>query len=157
MASLYSAGYTDAFVDVPSDKVKANKWHNRLRAVYDTFALTADLAAGDKIYMAKLPKGARVIDVLCSYSDLDASGGTIDIGYEYNAIADAALTDDLDAFATVLDVATAAASYSMASEGVNLPGFGYEIEGDADIVITTVGDTDATSGTIKLCVIYLSA
>lgn len=156
MASKYGVEYTNVTQDVPSEKAPANKWHARLRCVYDSYALSADLASGDKIYLGKLPKGARVIDVLCSFTDLDASGGTIDIGYEYNATADSSLTDDLDAFGVDVDV-SAAASYSMASEGANLAGFGYEIEGDADVVVTIDGDTDATTGTIKLCVIYAAA
>lgn len=156
MASKYGVEYTNVTQDVPSEKAPANKWGARLRCVYDTYALSADLAAGDKIYMGKLPKGARVIDVQCSFADLDGSGGTIDIGYEYNASGESALTDDLDAFGVDIDV-TSAASYTMAAEGANLAGVGYEIEGDADIVVSIDGDTDATSGTIKLCVIYASA
>lgn len=156
MASLYGVEYTNVTQDVPSEKAPANKWHARLRCMYDHYALAADLAAGDKIYLGKLPKGARVIDVQCSFADLDASGGTVNIGYEYNASGDSALTDDADAFGAAVDV-TSAASYTMAAEGANLPGVGYEMEGEADIVITTVGDTDATSGTIKLCVIYAAA
>lgn len=156
MASVYGVEYTNVTQDVPSEKAPANKWNAVLRVVHDTYTLTADTAAGDKIYMGKLKKGDRVIDVQISHADLDGSGGTLDAGYEYNASADSALTDDLDAFASVIDV-TSAASYTMAAEGVNLPGVGYEIEGDADIVISTVGDWDATSGTIKCTVIYASA
>ncbi len=154
MASVYGVEYTNVYVDVPSEKAKINSVGGNLRVVSDTYTLTADLASGDKIYMGKLPKGARVINVYCSFADLDASGGTIDIGYEY---ADSALTDDPDAFGVDIDVATAAASYSMASEGVNLPGFLYETTGEADLIITTDGDTDATSGAIKLCVIYAAS
>jgi hypothetical protein len=156
MASLYGVEYTNVTQDVPSEKAPANKWGARLRVVYDTYALTADTASGDKIYLGKLPKGARVIDVICHFADFDASGGTMDIGYEYNATGESSLTDDPDAFGVDIDV-TSAASYAMASEGANLAGNGYEIEGDADIVVSTDGDWDATSGTIKLIVIYAAA
>jgi hypothetical protein len=156
MASLYGAEYTNVVRDVPSEKAPINKWGGNVRVVYDTYAISADLASGDKIYMGKLKKGDRVLEVVCHFADLDASGGTIDIGYEYNASGESSLTDDLDAFGVDVDV-TSAGSYSMMAEGANLPGAGYEIEGDADIVITTDGDTDATSGTIKLMVLYASA
>jgi len=155
MASKYGVEYTKVLQTVPSEKALANKWNAPVRAMYDSYALTADLAANDKIYLGKLKKGDRVIDVIVSFEDLDAAGGTINVGYEYNAASESALTDDLDAFGAAVDV-TSAATHSLA-EGANLPGFGYEVEGDADIVIQIAGDTDATSGTIKMVVIYAAA
>ncbi len=156
MASLYGAEYTNVTQDVPSEKAPINKWGGRLRVMYDTYALTADTASGDKLYMGKLKKGDRVIDVILASADLDGSGGTLDVGWEYNAVGESALTDDLDGFLADVDVASAAITVGMI-EQVNMPGFGYEILGDADIVVTFDGDCDATSGTIKLCVIYASA
>lgn len=152
MASLYSAGYTDAFVDVPSEKVKANKWGGRVRCAYDSYSLSADTASGDKLYMCKLPKGARILDVVLAVTDLDGSGGTLDVGYEYNASGDSALTDDPDAFLADVDV-TSAITVGMI-EQANMAGFGYELEGEADIVVSFDGDCDATSGIIKLSVLY---
>lgn len=154
MASLYGVETTKVTQNVPSEKAAPNKWNNPIRAVYDTYTLTADTASGDKIYLGKLRKGCRVIDVQISFADLDGSGGTLDAGYEYNAAGNS-LTDDLNAFADAIDV-TSAGSYTMAAEGANLPGVGYEIEGDADIVVSTNGDWDATSGTIKCTVLYLA-
>lgn len=154
MASLYSVGYTDAFRDVPSEKVHANKWGGKSRWAYDSFSLTADTASGDKVYMFKLPKGARIINAILATSDLDGSGGTLDVGYEYNASGDSALTDDTDAFLADVDVASAAITVGMI-EQVNMAGFGYELEGEADIVVVFDGDCDATSGTIKLAVEFL--
>lgn len=153
MASLYSVGYTDAFVDVPSEKVKANKHYGKARWAYDTYALSADTASGDKLYMFKLPKGARILDVILAATDLDGSGGTLDVGYEYNASGDSALTDDLDAFLADVDV-TSAATVGMI-EQANMAGFGYELEGEADIVVSFDGDCDATTGTIKLAVQFV--
>lgn len=155
MASKYGVEYTNVTQDVPSEKAPANKWNSRVRCMYDTYALSADLASGDKIYLGKLKKGDRVLDVIVAFADLDGSGGTIDVGYEYNAVGESSLTDDPDAFLADVDV-TSAGTVGMIEQG-NMVGFGYEIEGDADIVITTDGDTDATSGTIKLLVIYAAA
>lgn len=152
MASKYGLAYTDKFQTVPSVAIAGNKYGGRLRVCYDTYALSADLASGDKIYMGKLPKGARVIDCIVAFADLDASGGTIDVGYEYNATGESSLTDDLDAFLADVDV-TSAGTVGMI-EQANMAGFGYEIEGDADIVVSIDGDTDATSGTIKLAIVY---
>lgn len=153
MASLYSAGYTDAFVDVPSEKVKVNKHKGKVRVAYDTYSITADTASGDKLYMFKLPKGARILDAALAVTDLDGSGGTLDVGYEYNATGDSALTDDLDAILADVDV-TSAITVGMI-EQANMPAFGYETEGVADIVVVFDGDCDATTGTIKLAVYYV--
>lgn len=151
MASKYASGYTDKFQTVPSVAIAGNKYGGRVRVCYDSYALTADLAASDKIYMGKLPKGARVLDVILSVPALGA--GTLDVGYEYNATGESSLTDDTDAFLVGVAV-TSAATYSLAADGANVPGFGYEVEGDADVVVTVATDTSATSGTIKLAVIY---
>jgi len=155
MASKYGVEYTKVTQNVPSEKAQANKWHSKVHYLYDSYALSADLASGDKIYLGKLPKGARVLDVILAFNDLDGSGGTLDVGYEYNAVGESALTDDPDAFLADVDV-TSAGTVGMI-EQANMAGFGYEIEGDADVVVTVDGDTDATSGTIKLLVTYAMA
>lgn len=155
MASKYGLAYTDKFQTVPSVAIAANKYGGRVHVCYDSYALSADLAASDKIYMGKLPKGARVIDVILAFADLDASGGTLDVGYEYNDVGDSALVDDPDAFLAVVDV-TSAGTVGMI-EQANMVGFGYETLGNADIVVSTNGDTDATTGTIKLAVYYVTA
>jgi hypothetical protein len=157
MASLYGAEYTNVTQDVPSEKAPINKWGGRLRCMYDTYALTADTASGDKIYLGKLKKGDRVLEVILATDDLDASGGTVDVGYEYNAAGESSLTDDPDAFLANVDVTTSGGISKSMSASANMAGFGYAVEGDADIVVTLDGDCDATSGTIKLCVIYASA
>lgn len=156
MASLYGVEYTNVTQDVPSEKAPINKWGGNVRCMYDTYALSADLASGDKIYLGKLKKGDRVLEVVLAFADLDGSGGTVDVGYEYNATGESALTDDLDAFMADIDV-TSAGTATMSADLANAGGFGYEIEGDADIVVSIDGDTDATSGTIKLLVVYAAS
>lgn len=155
MASKYGLAYTDKFQTIPSVAIAANKYGSRVHSCFDSYTVTADLASGDKIYLGKLPKGARVLDVIVAFADLDASGGTVDVGYEYNAVGESALTDDPDAFLADVDV-TSAGTVGMI-EQANMVGFGYEIEGDADIIVTIDGDTDATSGAIKLLVVYATA
>ena len=154
MASLYGVEYTNVTQDVPSEKAAHNKWNAPLRIMYDSYTFASDLSADDKIYLGKLPKGARVIDVILAVTAL--GGGTIDVGYEYNATGESALTDNLDAFLDGVDV-TNAANFSMSEDLANADGFAYEIEGDADIVATIATDTSASSGTIKLCVIYAAS
>jgi len=149
MASKFGVNYNNAIQAVPSNKVDVSKWGGRMRVMFDSFALSGDLAATDKIFMGKLPKGAIVYDAILAFDDLDAAGGTVDVGYEY---ADALLVDDPDAFLAAVDV-TSAGTVGMIEQN-NMVGFGYEVEGDADVIVTVVGDTDAVTGTIKLAIFY---
>ena len=81
MASKFGVNYNNAIQVVPSNKVDVSKWGGRMRVMFDSFALSGDLAAADKIFMGKLPKGAVVYDAILAFSDLDAAGGTVDVGY----------------------------------------------------------------------------
>lgn len=152
MSSFYGVEYTNVTQDVPSEKAPGNKWGGRVRCMFDTYELAAAKSQGDKIYMGKLRKGDRVIGVTLAFDALDASGGTVDVGYEYNATGESSLTDDPDAF--IDGAACDAAGIVAMNEAALVDGFGYEVEGDADLVVTVATDWDATSGTIKLCVLY---
>ena len=65
-----------------TELIDVGQWGGKVRRMYDTFVLTADLASGDKIRMgAPLPEGATLLECLASY---DALGGscTVNIGWE---------------------------------------------------------------------------
>lgn len=151
MATYYGVNYTKAFVNVPSDKVDVSAWGGRLRLNYDTYAPAGAIALNEKIYLGKLPKGAKIAEVVLAVTDL-GSAGVFDVGYEYNAVGDSALVDDPDAFLASVDVNAAADTVSMSVQN-NLVGFGYETLGEADIIITATTATTA-AGTIKLAVYY---
>lgn len=127
----------------------------RLRVAYDSYALTADLVGGtDTIRMMKLPKGARVIDVILEFDDLDGSGGTLDVGWE--ASADAVVSADPDGFLANVDVATAAGLVTMQDDQPTLDGLFKQFDAEVQVTISPDGDTDATSGNIKLCILYVT-
>lgn len=148
MATKYSDNYT-LLNNVPSEKI-ASSDNGKVRALYATYTLTADLASGDIIKMFRIPKGARVIDMIVDFPDLDASGGTVDIGWskDLRNLGASAGGEDLDAdgFKADVDVATAAIQSKLA---VGSLGFGKKFAEECDFQITIDGDTDATSGTIK--------
>ena len=150
MASKYGVNFTNIFQTVPSVKVDASEWNGRLRVCYDTYELTADLAAGDKIYLGRLPKGAKVFNAILAFDDLDTSGGTIDLGYEYVNSADG--SNDQDGFLAACDVTSAGIEGSV--EQALVDSIGLEMAGEANVVATIVGDTDATSGTVKAVIFY---
>lgn len=151
MATVYGAYATDRLVDVPSDKIPANGQHGVLRASFDSYALTADLAAADVIVLGSIPKGARVVGYWLKSADLDASGGTVNLGYA--ASADGVETADPDAFLLTADVTSAITIGHQDQE--NMVGLGKVFDAEVNVIITTVGDTDATSGTISACIFYV--
>lgn len=159
MATLYGVNATKRISSVPTVKIQANVERGVIRAAYDEIELTADAASADKIIMGMLPKGARVVNYWLAFDDLDGSGGTLDMGYEkWDPLS--TLTADPDAFLADVDV-TSAGILDMAEQAIvgpvggAGPGAGMVASEDLNITITFDGDTDATSGTIKACVMYV--
>lgn len=149
MATKYSNNYT-LLNNVPSEKIAPSDGYGKVRALYAEYALTADLASGDVIKMFRIPKGARVIDMIVDLPDLDTSGGTVDIGWSKDlknlGTSGGGEDADADGFKANVDVATAAIKSQLAAGSA---GFGKKFAEECDFQITIDGDTDATSGTIK--------
>lgn len=148
MSTKYSSQMTKALAS-PQQLIEQGDVAGRVHLAYAEYDLAGDLAAGDVIKMLKLPQGARVVDVILASADLDASGGTLDVGWEANGT-DAA---DQDGFLAVVDV-TSAITTNMLAASENGAGHFVQFSAETQVSITTVGDTDATSGKIKLAVLY---
>lgn len=157
MATKYGVEATKRLNTVPVGKNLAKYQHGRLRVAYDEYEISADLASADKIVMGRLPKGAKVMGFKLAFDDLDGSGGTLDIGVQA-ADSASSFTALPEALASNIDVTSAGIvvddDAAIVGEIAGASGFGYEATEDLDIIITTDGDTDATSGTIKLAVHY---
>lgn len=152
MATKYGVNATKRANQAIPDLESQGERNSALKVAYDEYTLTADLAAADIIKMFKLPSGARVHNIVLYFDDLDASGGTLDVGWEANLV-DAA---DADGFLAVVDV-TSAGLVDMIDDQPTRPGVFKKFDqlgGDTQISVATVGDTDATTGTIKLAATY---
>src|SRR4051812_34458724 len=101
MATNYGVNATKrANSTIPSLEGQGEK-NAALKMAYDEFTQSAAITQADTIRMMKLPPGARVLNVYYAFSgSLDASGGTVDIGWEANGT-DAA---DDDGFLQNVDV-----------------------------------------------------
>lgn len=157
MATKYGSKFNSRFQVKPAALAEVNAYGGRVRAMYDEYELPgAVLAAGDKVKVGRLPKGARVIDAKMAFDDMGTTG-VFDLGYQYvksNGENDSSLTSDDNAFLDAVDVNTAAGMASMESEG-NIVGFGKEMEGDADVEITVDTASTATTGKIRTLVLYV--
>lgn len=155
-ATKYGAQYTNQFVTVPPVKVDPNVAGGRIGHCYDTYTFTADLAAADVIKLCKLPAGARVLALTLGWDDLDASGGTVDVGWA--ASSDAVVSANAEGFLKDIGVtlpgASSIGSIGGVGGGINAAGLGKEFASPVDIQVAIDGDTDVTSGGLQLNVIY---
>ena len=70
MTSFYGVNNTKAYQNVPAEKIPAGEQSGRLRVAYDKISLSETIV-GDVLHMMKIPKGARVLDVIVKFVDLD--------------------------------------------------------------------------------------
>ena len=125
----------------------------RVQMLYDEYTLTADLAAADIIKMGSLlPAGARVVNMQLYFDDLDAAGGTVNVGWA--ASADAVEAASASGLALAVDV-TSAGVVDTVDDYPASAGLFKKFASPVQIQVATVGDTDATTGTIKVAVFYV--
>jgi hypothetical protein len=108
----------------------------------DTYVTIGSESATSTIHLATLPAGAIVHGIIAAWGNIGAATSTIDIGD----------SDDVNRYATALDIATAGFSTGIEDSGAQ-----YVIgtnTGDEDILATVnVADIDAI-GDLKLAVLY---
>lgn len=151
MADLYTTEYNNAYVAVPSVKNDVTKWHGRVRCIKADITFAAELAVNDVIKIAKLPKGARLIDARV-VAPVDAASGIYNLGWEANGdiIAD---PDGIFVGASSLDFGAAAVDAKMSGA---IAGFGKKFEAETVISATvTEVSTDATGKTHQFVLFYL--
>jgi len=148
MATKYGINATKRAVTQPPERPEQGQVKADVLFAYDKYTLSSDLAAADVIKMMKLPEGARIIDAILVCDDLDASGGTLDVGWESNG------SDAADADGMFANVDVTSASVTRMSAAV-VPGVFQKFAAETQISITVDGDTDATSGDIELGVWFV--
>ena len=138
MASVKGVNFTNITAD-PIVNADSGEWSGKLRVQYDTFEASS-LASGSDISVARLPKGAKVYDIVVHF---DALGGstTISVGDSGAAARYIAATST-----------SSAGQMSMSQEGA-IDGVGYENTAETDVLLTTGGAS--ITGTIKCYVMYV--
>ena len=101
MATVYGQNYQAARVDEPSSKISVKELHGRVRRLYDSITLSAELLLADVIKAGVLPAGAKIIDARVIAPN-DGTSGQLDFGWASNGV-DAADQDGLMAGATEFD------------------------------------------------------
>lgn len=149
MAELYGNQYQDAFVDVPSNKVKGKDLGGEVKKMYFDFTITAAPTAGDVIKLGKLPKGARVHNACLQFPDL-GTAGILNLGW--GAGAEGLEAADADGLLVNVDVNAAADAVSMQIQmeagGANA-GYLKEFAEEVTVQIDVATAWTVAAGTIK--------
>ena len=137
MASVKGVNFTN-ITATPVVKADSSEWHGNIRVQYDSYEASS-LASGSDISVARLPKGAKVYDIIVHFDALGGSS-TISVG-------------DADSAARYIAATSTASAgqMSMSQEGA-IAGFGYENTAETDVLLTTGGAS--ITGTIKVAVMY---
>jgi len=155
MATFYGVNATKMTQDVPSAKAGNGEQNGRVHVIYDTYELVADLATTDIIEMGgEIPKDARIIEATIAFDNLDTSGGTLDFGWKASIVSGEAV--DNNGFIDAADCTSADVIHMSDNLAFGNGQFKKFTEAVQPIV-TTDGDTDATSGTISIMIMYVIA
>lgn len=153
--TLYGANYTATEINVPSEKAGVGENIGKIHFSFDSFSpATADgeYEVGDVVKMFKLPKGARVIDVIAAGPSLGTTG-IFKVGYEANGVD---VADD-DGFIASVDLGGQAATVSM-TDTENAAAQFKKFTAETQVILTfTEASTANTGTTISLCAIYSMA
>ena len=137
MASVKGTNFTNITAD-PVVKIDSGEWSGKMRVQYDTYEASS-LASGSDISVARLPKGAKVYDIVVHFDALGSA--TISVGDSGAAARYIAAT-----------ATSSAGQMSMSQEGA-IGGVGYENTAETDVLLTTGGAS--ITGTIKCVVMYV--
>lgn len=151
MATFYGNQYTDAFVDVPADIIRPGDVSGDVKIMFCDFTVPGSAPSnGDIWYLGKIPKGARVLNVVLAFPDLGTTG-VVHVGYLQDAAA--VETTDNDAFLASVDVNAAADTVSMIDQA-NMVGLGKLFSAECTLTLTAATAWTATSGTVKVLMYY---
>ncbi len=165
MATLYSNQYQDAYVDVPSSKIGPGDQSGDVKFLFFDFTVPGTAPTDGDIYkLAKLPKGARVIEACLSFPDLTDSG-VVELGWAASAEKDGpnGLTGtvleaaDDNGFLASVDVTTAANTVKMSSDMNNAAGMLKNFSAEVDVELTVTDAWTAVAGVVKGYITYVIA
>lgn len=130
--------------------------NGRLHCIYDEYVFAGDLAVGDIIQMgALIPSGARVLECIVDSPDLDsASAGALTAGWQVSA--DAVEAANASGFQTTMDVHTAGKTQSLSTLLCSAAAGKFKkFAAAVQPSITISGETDATTGTIRMAIYFI--
>jgi len=134
---------------VPSQKLKTQDHHGRMRITHDEFTFSAVLAINETIELMEIPAGAKVYEAEVNSTDL-GSVGVLDIGWR--AGSDGLEAKDQDGFFAALDVTSAVARQKMTNA---VAGFRKTFAERVVVEAKATTATDAVVGLLALTLWYV--
>lgn len=151
MATYYSNQYQDAYVDVPSDKIRPGDQSGDVKMLAFDVTLSGAVALAEIIKLGKIPKGARVLSMKFNCTDLGTTGA-FNIGHAASAELDSSGSAVEAAAATFLgsaiDVNTAAVA------AVYYPAGSKRVAAEVDLQLAASTAT-TVAGTINGYLLYV--
>lgn len=148
MANFYSSQYTDAYVDVPSDKLAPGDQSGDVKSLICDHTFTAELTTSDTLYLGKIPAGARVLAVHLRFPASGATG-IVDVGYLANGV------DSVDVNGFVEGADPGAAAVMAFGTGAAI---GKKFTAETTItMIPTENTASATATSVRVMVLYAVA
>lgn len=151
MATKYGVNATKRANQTIPDLESQGEKNSPVKLAFDSYTLTADLAANDVIKLMKLPAGARVINVWLGFDAMGA--GTVNLGWEANSVDGASAAGFLSSVAV-----TSAGAQDMQGDQPTVAGMFKQFSplgGETQVSLTIATDTSATSGSYKVAIMYV--
>lgn len=152
MATYYGNQYQDAFVNIPSNRIRPGDISGEVKVMFFDFTVPAVAPiANDVFKLAKIPKGARVLEACLMFPDLGTTG-LVSLGYA--ASADAVEAADSTAFISSQDVFTAADTILASQQQANPTGVMKLFSAEVDLELKVNTAWTAVAGTVKGYLLY---
>ena len=147
MATYYGNQYQDAYVDVPSDKIRPGDVGGEVKFMFFDFTVPSTAPSNNDIFkLGKIQKGARVIEAALSFPDL-GTAGVVELGWAADAAG--VETADDNGFLASVDVNTAADTVKMSDNLANGAGFCKLFSATCDLELKVTTAWTAVAGTVK--------
>ena len=156
MATLYGVNFTLYDQNTPKEMADVAEHGGRMRVQYDTYEASA-VAAASTISVGRMPKGARVWQVVLVADASGSTTSTLAVGDSSTAARFVSalkmnVANKVSAMYPKVTDTHGALTLDGGMSGAGIDSFGHEYTAQTDIIIT-VG-TAAYSGTIKVAVFY---
>jgi hypothetical protein len=152
MATLYSNQKTKWSQTVPSEKIKTNEQHGRIRIAFADITL-ASAAIADVIELVNLPNGARIIDGYLTNAALGAST-TLSVGNAaYKNAAGTVVAASATAYLAATSTSSAARTDIFATQALGANSVVDANQDGLPITATLAGGT--ASGVVQIAISYV--
>ena len=142
MAIFYSDEYQGAYIDEPKSNLNPDKYNGRIRRIYASITLGAEIATTDQVKFCKLPSNAVIKS--CRFIAPACTSGTLNLGWAASDEGGEAADDN--GLAAAMNVSSALDD--VMDIGAQLAGFNKRFSEEVDIELSASVITSGASGDV---------